>query len=135
VENSDNYICLCCIGKRGVTHRLWKNKWEKWNQQEGSLKRLKTSAPEVLTSSEAPHQKHISSEVMKMIKSWRSSEAERIKALKRLFKGFKSRLSLQKTRRMKQREIQMDLKSFNAYSWKRIKKRTIVRIVSAARQE
>jgi len=45
-----------------------------------------------------------------------------MEASKRLFKGFKSRLSLQKTRRMKQREIQMDLKSFDAYSLKRVEK-------------
>ena len=48
--------------------RLWKNKREQMNQQKGSLKRLKRtapevkSAPEVMTSSEAssskaPHQK------------------------------------------------------------------------------
>jgi len=41
--------------------RFWKNKREQKNQQKGSLKRLKKSAPEVMTSSkasssESPHQ-------------------------------------------------------------------------------
>ena len=42
--------------------RFWKNKREQMNQQKGSLKHMKKSAPEVMTSSEAssseaPHQK------------------------------------------------------------------------------
>jgi len=45
------------------------------------------STPEVLTSLEAPHQKQdhqkqFSSEDLKIIRSWKSSEAERIEASK-----------------------------------------------------
>jgi len=58
-----------------LKYRFWKNKWEKWNQQsKGSLKHLKkvllkSSAPEVMTSSEAKFIKSTSSEA-------RSPEAE-----------------------------------------------------------
>ena len=33
-----------------LKYRFWKNKWEQWNQLEGSLKHLKKSAPEVKCS-------------------------------------------------------------------------------------
>jgi len=50
------------IGKFDIFIRFWKNKREQRNQQKGSLKHLKKSAPEVMTSSkasssEASHQK------------------------------------------------------------------------------
>jgi len=67
--------------------RFWKNKREQKNQQKGSLKRLKrtapevkvllkSSTPEVMTSSEVSHQK------LKITKSWSSSEDKRLKASK-----------------------------------------------------
>jgi len=63
-----------------LKYRFWKNKWEQWNQQsKGSLKHLKkvllkSSAPEVMTSSEAssseaPHQKQNHQKV-KIIRRW-----------------------------------------------------------------
>jgi len=58
-----------------LKHRFGKNKWEQWNQQEGSLKHLKKRGYEEKCSWSADvirstfHQKF-----------WRSSEAERIKA-------------------------------------------------------
>jgi len=110
-----------------LKHRSWKNKWEQWNQQERSLKRLKKRGSKDKcswstdairsTSSEA----HITRSTFHQ-KFWRSSKAERTEASKRMFKGFKSRLSFQKTRRMKQRAIQMDLKSLDAYSLKKVEK-------------
>jgi len=110
-----------------LKHRFWKIKWEQWNQQEGSLKGLKKRGSEDKWSWSADVIKNTSIEahITRSIfhhMFWRSSEAERIEASRRLFKGFKSRLSLQKTRRMKQRPIQMDLKSLDAYSLKRVEK-------------
>jgi len=75
-----------------LKYRFWNNKWEQWNQQsKGTLKHLKkvlmkSSAPEVMTSSEAssseaPHQKQ-NHQKLKITRSWRSSEDERIKASK-----------------------------------------------------
>jgi len=88
---------------------------------------LKTSAPKVMTSSEAPYQKQILSEVLKIIRSWRSSEAERIVASK-ANQRIQSRLTLQKTRRLKQRLIQMELKSLDAYSLERVEKRQLYEV-------
>jgi len=58
-----------------LKYRFRKNKWEQWNQQsKGSLKHLKkvllkSSAPEVITSSEAPHQKQ-DHQMLKIIRRW-----------------------------------------------------------------
>jgi len=50
--------------------RFWKNKREQGNQQKGSLKRLKRTAPEVKVLLKWwCHQKHL-------IRNWRSPEAE-----------------------------------------------------------
>ena len=83
---------------------------------------MKASAPEVLTSTEAPHQKHISLEAH-FIRS--SEDHHKLKELKlqKAVQRIQSRLSLQKTRRMKQQLIQMDLKSLDAYSLERVEKK------------
>jgi len=65
-----------------LEYRFWKNKWEQWNQQsKGSLKHLKkvllkSSAPEVMTSSEAssseaPHQKQ-DHQKLNIIRTWKN---------------------------------------------------------------
>ena len=64
------------------------------------------------------HQKHL-----KIIRSWRSSEAGRLKELQEVVQmKIKSRLSLQKIGRIKQRLIQMDLKALDAYSVESVEK-------------
>ena len=56
---------------------FWKNKWEQWNQQrKGNLKHmekvlLKSSAPEVMMSSKAPHQKQ-DHQKLKIIRRWKN---------------------------------------------------------------
>jgi len=63
-----------------LKYRFWKNKWEQWNQQsKGSVKHLKkvllkSSAPEVMMSSEtssskAPHHKQ-DHQKLKIIRRW-----------------------------------------------------------------
>jgi len=60
-----------------LKYRFWKNKLEQWNQQsKESLKHLKklllkSSAPEVMTSSEAPHQKQ-NHQKLKIIRRWKN---------------------------------------------------------------
>ena len=65
-----------------LKYRFWKNKWEQWKQQsKESLKHLKkvllkSSAPEVMTSSEAssseaPHQKQ-DHQKLKIIRRWKN---------------------------------------------------------------
>jgi len=89
---------------------------------------LKTSAHEVLMSSEAPHQKQISLEVLKIIR--RAEDHQKLKELKlqKAVQRIQSRLSLQQTRRMKQQPIQLDLKSLDAYSLERVKKRQLYEV-------
>jgi len=59
-----------------LKHRFWKNKWEQWNQQVGSLKHMKKRGSEdkVLLKcwrhQKQDHQKQISSEDLKIIRSW-----------------------------------------------------------------
>jgi len=77
------------------------------------------------------HQKHvIISKItkgkfhQKICRSSGAADHQKLKELKlqKAVQRIQSRLSLQKTRRMKQRPIQMDLKSLDAYSLKRVEK-------------
>ena len=107
-----------------LKHRFWKKKWEQWNQQEGILKHLKKRGSEDKRFWRSwRHQKHLfrswSPEVDVIRTIWRSSEAGRLKNFKMLFK---SHMSLQKIRRIKQRLFQMDLKAFDAYSVESVEK-------------
>jgi len=68
-------------------HRFWKNKWEQWYQQEGSLKHLKKRGFEDKRSwRSCRHQKHSPHKLVtrswRHQKFWRPSEAERLKNFK-----------------------------------------------------
>jgi len=76
---------------------------------------LKLTSSEAL-SSEVGHQKLTSSEAsedhqeLKIIRSWKTEELQNVVQMK-----IKSRLSLQKIGRIKQRLFQMNLKALDAY--------------------
>jgi len=83
---------------------------------------LKLTSSEAL-SSEAGHQKLMSSEAyedhqeLKIIRSWKAEELQNVVLMK-----IKSRLSLQKIGRIKQRLFQMNLKALDAYSIESVEK-------------
>jgi len=122
-----NLVSILSIGSGRTNESNGINKKEAWSVWRKEV--LKTSGSKVyqkLMSSETPHQKQDhqklnTSKVMKILRRWRSSEAERIVASK-VVQRIQSRLSLKKTWRMKQRLVQMDLKSLDAYSLEKVEK-------------
>jgi len=106
-------VSFWSIGSRRTNESNGINKKETWSVWRKEV--LKTSAPEVMMSSEALHRKHTSSEAHFIISWWKWS-------FKRVFKGFNHAISLQKTSRIKQQLIPKDLKTLEAYSLKRVEK-------------
>jgi len=105
-----------------MKHRFWKNKLEQLNLQKGSLK-LQGSIwrKEVLKIIRIwRHQKH--SHKLKTTRSWRSSKAERLEALIFVKSCFKHAYHCRRNRNLKQRLIQRNLKSLNAYPWRTLEK-------------
>jgi len=121
-----NLMSLWSIGSGRTNESNGINKKEAWNIWRKEV--LKTSGSEEAgvirsTSSEAGHQKLTSSEAsedhqeLKIIRSWKTEELQNVAQMK-----IKSRLSLQKIGRIKQRLFQMDLKALDAYSVESVEK-------------
>ena len=110
-----NLVSLWSIGPERTNESNGINKKEAWRSWRKEV--LKTSGPEanVIRSTlfrSWRHQKHL-----KIIRSWKTEELQNIVLMK-----IKSRLSLQKIGRIKQRLFQMNLKALDAYSIESVEK-------------
>ena len=114
-----------------MKHRFWKNKWEQLNLQKGSLK-LQGSIwrKEVLKTRGSEDNQKLTSSILRswrlpeadVIRSWRSSEAERLEALIFVKSCFNHAYHCRRNRSLKQRLIQRNLKSLDAYPWRTLEK-------------